>query len=267
MKTRVLVFLTVSLISVAIACRTVPVTGRQQLSLVPESQELQLGLNSFEQIKKETPISRDPQLNAMVQKVGSRIAAAAAEDLPNAKWEFVVFENPEPNAFALPGGKVGVNTGILPITKDEAGLATVLGHEVAHAAAHHGAERMSESMVQQLGGQVLGASLSAADPRWQALANVAWGVGSQLGYALPHSRRQEAEADEIGLIYMAQAGYNPEAALDFWVRFAEATRGSGSVPWFLRTHPVTEDRIEHLREIMPRAKSMFQRISEPITNP
>lgn len=253
----------VSLIGAGIACRTVPVTGRQQLSLIPESQELQLGLQSFEQIKQETPISKDPEANALVQKVGARIATAAAGDLPNAKWEFVVFDNPEPNAFALPGGKVGVNTGILPITKDEAGLATVLGHEVAHAAARHGGERMSQSMLQQAGGQIVGASLSAADPRWQALANIAYGLGSQIGIALPHSRRQEAEADEIGLVYMARAGYNPEAALDFWTRFAEATRDSAGAPWFLRTHPVTDDRIDHIREILPRAKAEFQRISEP----
>lgn len=244
-----------------VACTTVPVTGRRQFNLVSESQELQLGLSSFEQIKKEMPVSRNQAANQLVEKVGMRIAAAASNDLPNARWEFVVFDNPEPNAFALPGGKVGVNTGILPITRDEAGLATVLGHEVAHAAARHGAERISEAMALQTTGQLLGASLSWVDPRWQAAANIAYSLGSQVGVALPHSRRNEAEADEIGLIYMAQAGYNPEAALEFWKRFAEATRGSDSIPWFLRTHPVTDDRIEHLRQVMPRAREVFQRVT------
>src|ERR1044072_3883979 len=130
-------------------CATVPVTGRKQLSFVSSDQEMQLGLTSFEQLKKEVPISKDPAANAMVQRVGQRIAAAAGPDLPNAKWEFVVFESKEANAFCLPGGKIGVYTGILPITKDEAGLATVLGHEIAHATAHHGAERMSQQMVAQ----------------------------------------------------------------------------------------------------------------------
>lgn len=259
MKNRVFVLL--GLVLLLAACATVPITGRKQLNFIPAGQELQLGLASFEQIKKEVPVSQNRAANELVQKVGHRIAAAASNDLPAAKWEFVVFENPEPNAFALPGGKVGVNTGILPITRDEAGLATVLGHEVAHASAHHGAERMSRAMVQQVGGQVVAAGVSASDPRWQGLASLAYGLGSQVAVALPHSRAQEAEADEMGLTYMAMAGYNPEAALDFWSRFAEVTRGGSSTPWFLRTHPVTQDRIKHLQEIMPKAKAAFQRIS------
>lgn len=233
-------------------------TGRSQLNLLSPGQEMQLGLSSFEQMKKETPINKDPAVQALVQKVGQRIAAAASEHLPSAQWEFVVFENKEPNAFCLPGGKVGVHTGILPITRDEAGLATVLGHEVAHAVARHGAERMSEALLIQTGGLLIGASLSDSDPRVKAATTVAYGLGTQLGRALPHSRHQESEADEMGLIYMARAGYNPEAALDFWARFAEATQGSEGVPWFLRTHPITAERIEHLREIMPRAKAEFR---------
>ena len=130
-------------------CKTVPATGRKQLNLVSSDQEQQLGLSAFEEIKKETPISKNSQDNALVSRVGTRIAAQASKDLPNAQWEFVVFDSPEANAFCLPGGKVGVYTGIIPITQNEAGLATVIGHEIAHAAAHHGAERMSEQMVLQ----------------------------------------------------------------------------------------------------------------------
>src|SRR5437016_2559158 len=141
----------IGILAILAACSTAPITGRRQLSLVSTGQEAQLGLTEFEKLKQGTPISHDPAANAMLQKVGKRIAAAAGNDLPNAQWEFVVFESKEANAFCLPGGKIGVYTGILPITRDEAGLATVLGHEVAHAAAHHGGERMSQAMLLQAG--------------------------------------------------------------------------------------------------------------------
>lgn len=241
-----------------LGCDTIPITGRKQLNFIPQGEEMELGLSSFEQMKKDVPISRDPAANALVKKVGQRIASVASTDLPNAKWEFVVFESKEANAFCLPGGKIGVYTGILPITKDEAGLATVLGHEVSHAAAHHGAERMSEALLTNLGGEVLGASLAKSTPKTQAAMSTVYGLGSQLGVALPHSRKNESEADAMGLIYMARAGYPPEAALAFWERFASATAGGDQTPWFLRTHPVTADRIQHLKELLPRAKAEFQ---------
>src|SRR5438552_4964243 len=140
-------------------CSTVPVTGRRELNLVSSGQEVQLGLSSFDQLKTNTPISHDPMITEMVQRVGKRIAGVASKDLPNAQWEFVVFDSKEANAFCLPGGKVGVYSGILPITKDESGLATVLGNEISHAVLHHGSERMSEAMMMQGGGQVLGSAL------------------------------------------------------------------------------------------------------------
>jgi len=242
-------------------CTTVPETGRKQLRLVSAGEETQLGLTSFEEIKKEMPISKDPQANAMVQRVGKRIASVAK--LEGAQWEFVVFENKEPNAFCLPGGKVGVHTGIFPITKNEAGLATVIGHEVAHATLHHGAERMSEAMAMQLGGQLLGTAVSSADPRMQSALALAYGAGAKLGRELPHSRAQESEADHVGLKYMARAGYNPEEALQFWERFAQYSKqagGSGG-PAFLRTHPVDEVRIKQLREWLPEAKAEYRPLS------
>jgi metalloendopeptidase OMA1, mitochondrial len=226
--------------------------------LVPAAQELQLGLAGFEQLKQEHKISTDKAANELVQRVGQRIAAVASPDLPDAQWEFVVFDSPEANAFCLPGGKVGVYTGILEITQDEAGLATVIGHEVAHAAARHGGERMSQALLMQTGGQVVGAALGGTSPLTQTAAMIAYGATAQLGIALPHSRRQEAEADEIGLIYMARAGYNPQAALEFWRRFADVTASESQGPWFLRSHPVTEDRIEHIRQIMPRAMAEYR---------
>ena len=238
-------------------CSTVPITGRSQFTaLVSPEQEMTLGLTSFNEMKKGTPISNDAAANALVQKVGKRIAAIAGPDMPNAQWEFVVFASKEANAFCLPGGKVGVYTGILPITKDEAGLATVIGHEVAHAIARHGAERMSEGMLIQLGGQALGNGLANSDPRVQVLANAAYGLTTQVGRELPHSRAQESEADHIGLIYMARAGYNPEASVQFWQRFAAYNQQQGgSTPAFLRTHPTDETRIKQLQAWMPEAKA------------
>jgi predicted Zn-dependent protease len=236
-------------------CNTVPMTGRSQLNLMSPSEEMQLGLTSFEEMKKQTTISKDAAANALVQRVGQRIAAVAGKDMPEAQWEFVVFESKEANAFCLPGGKVGVYTGILPITKDEAGLATVLGHEIAHAVARHGGERMSEAMMIQGGGSLLGLGMQKSDPKWQAAAMMAYGYGTQLGAQLPHSREQESEADYMGLIYMARAGYPPEAAVEFWQRFGAFNQQQGdNTPWFLRTHPLDETRVKQLQAWIPEAK-------------
>ena len=239
------------------ACTTVPETGRKQFNMVSPEQEMQLGLTSFEKMKQETPISKDPTVNALVQKVGKRIASVA--QLPGAQWEFVVFQSEQANAFCLPGGKVGIYTGILPITRDELGLATVIGHEVAHAVAHHGGERMTQSMAAQLGGEVVGA-FSASDPKWQAVVPMAYGAVAQIGVLLPFSRKQESEADEIGLLQMARAGYDPQGAVAFWQRFAEynARSGSAGVPAFLRTHPVDATRIKQLKTWLPKAKAQYR---------
>ncbi len=239
-------------------CTTVGETGRKQLNFIPAGEEMQLGLTSFEQMKKEVPISHDPAANALVQKVGKRIAAVA--DLPNAQWEFVVFDSKDANAFCLPGGKIGVYTGILPITQDEAGMATVLGHEVAHAYAHHGAERMSEALGMEGIGQPLGVGLSKSDPKVQAVTQMTYGTGTQLLRALPHSRAQESEADRIGLRYMARAGYDPEESVKFWERFEAFNKqaGGSSTLWFLRTHPLDETRIKQLKAWMPEAKAQYR---------
>jgi len=239
-------------------CLTVPETGRKQVMLISSQQEMQLGFSAFQQMKKETPVSRDPAITAMVQRVGRRIAAVA--ELPGAQWEFVVFDSKEANAFCLPGGKVGIYTGILPITKDEAGLATVIGHEIAHAVARHGAERMSEGLLLQTGGGLLGAGLVNSDPRTRVLVLTAYGLGAKVGRELPHSRAQESEADRIGLIYMARAGYDPEAAVAFWQRFGEHNRqqGGGGTPEFLRTHPLDTVRVQQLQQWMPEAKANYR---------
>jgi len=239
-----------------VSCSTVKETGRRQLLLINPAQEMQLGLTAFEELKKEQPMSKDPAGMDLVRRVGKRIAGVA--ELPNAQWEFVLFDSQEPNAFCLPGGKVGVYTGILPITKTEAGLAAVVGHEVAHATAHHGAERMSEAMLLQTGGQVIGAAVS--DPQTQSAFMSAYGVGKTLLRELPHSRKQESEADYIGLIYMARAGYNPQEAVAFWERFADFNRrAGGGTPWFLRPHPLDEQRIADLKANLPKAMDEYRK--------
>jgi len=241
-------------------CATVPETGRSQLLMVDSAQEAQMGLSAFEQTKAQTPISRNRQANEQLQRVGTRIARVAK--LPNARWEFVLFESNDPNAFALPGGKVGVYTGILPITKDDAGLATVVAHEIAHASARHGAERVSQGMVAQVGGAVLSAALGAygIGGATQDLAMQAYGLGTQYGVLLPYSRTQELEADRIGLLYMARAGYDPREAIAFWQRFAAYNSGKGgSAPEFLSTHPLDQNRIAQLQKFMPQALAQYQR--------
>ena len=228
---------------------------------------MQLGLSSFDQLKTNTPISHDPAANAMVQRVGKRIAQVAGKDLPNAQWEFVVFDSKEANAFCLPGGKVGVYTGILPITKDDAGLATVLGHEIGHAVAHHGAERMSQAEVSQGLGSLAGSAIgSSSYSQYQGVFMSLYGIGSQVGYELPHSRQQESEADHIGLIYMARAGYDPSAAIDFWERFAAYNKQQGGgqaslLNRFLSTHPVDDQRIADLKKLLPEAQKEFTKSS------
>jgi predicted Zn-dependent protease len=238
-------------------CTTVPVTGRHELNFVSADQEMALGLSSFEQLKKDTPINHDPGVNAQVQRVGKRIAEVAGKDLPGAQWEFVVFESKEANAFCLPGGKVGVYTGLLPITKTDAGLATVLGHEIGHAVAHHGASRMSEQEASQVVGGLLNSGMSASDPKVQALVATAYGVTSKVAVELPYSRLQESEADHIGIVYMARAGYDPKEAVAFWQRFSafNQAQGGSSTPTLLRTHPVDEVRIKQLQGWLPEAQA------------
>jgi predicted Zn-dependent protease len=241
------------------ACSTVPETGRRQLLLVGAGEEMQLGLTEFEKLKQSTPISKDAKLNDMVRRVGQRIAAVAP--LPGAQWEFVVFDQPDTaNAFCLPGGKVGVYTGILPITKDEAGLAVVIGHEVSHAVARHGNERMSQALLTQLGGQGLSMALQNNSEKTRDLWLGIYGGAATVGWVLPHSRAQESEADRLGLIYMARAGYDPRAAVEFWKRFKAYYDAHGNQQWqFLSTHPLDDARIRALEEQMPAALAEYQK--------
>jgi predicted Zn-dependent protease len=259
MKKWVLPTLFAAILCALCSCATVPETGRTQLLLIHSAQEMQLGLTEFEKIKQTTPVSRDAELNAMVQRVGKRIAAVAP--LANAQWEFVLFDDPKTvNAFCLPGGKVGIYTGILHITQTEAGLATVIGHEVAHAVARHGAERISQGLLLEMGGQALDAAMAQNAAKTRSMVMAAYGLGGAVGVALPHSRMQELEADRIGLIYMARAGYDPREAVEFWRRFAAYSQPHGGRTFeFLSTHPVDERRIAQLESLLPHAMGEYER--------
>jgi len=203
----------------------------------------------------------------MLQRIGQRISTVAP--LPNAQWEFLLIDDPKTvNAFCLPGGKVSVYTGILPIAKDEGGLATIVGHEIAHAVARHGAERMSHGVIVQAGGAVINAAMqSRTEENRQAFLS-AYGLVSQVGVLLPYSRKQEYEADHLGVVYMARAGYDPHAAVGLWERFAAYSKQHPSTtPTFLRTHPVDEARIAQLQKLMPDALKEYKNPQAPAAAP
>jgi predicted Zn-dependent protease len=238
------------------ACQTVPITGRSQLLLLSEADEVRMGIQSYQEVLRKAKLSTDPALNEKVGRVGTRIAEATGrKDL---QWEFKVIEDQQANAFALPGGKVAVYTGILPITRDDAGLAAVLGHEVAHAIARHGAERLSQDMLVQVGLAATMTALSNRDPKTVQSVGALLGAGASVGLLLPWGRSQESEADHLGLIYMAKAGYDPHAARDLWVRMAEASKGSGKPPEFLSTHPSEATRIKQIDGWLPEAMQYYR---------
>jgi predicted Zn-dependent protease len=233
------------------ACQTVPITGRQQLVLLSEAEENQLGLAAYQQVLKEERVSRDPRYNDLVTQVGQRIAAVA--NRPDYAWEFRVIDKNSANAFALPGGKVAVYTGLFPYTQTEAGLATVLGHEVAHALARHGAERVSQNMLAQIGLSALQIGLSNGDPGIVQGIALAYGVLGEL----PFNRSQESEADHIGLILMAKAGYDPREAIGLWQRMEAGQDGAG-LPEFLSTHPSGATRIKQIQQWLPEALQYYR---------
>ncbi|HEY7040736.1 MAG TPA: M48 family metallopeptidase [Methylomirabilota bacterium] len=235
-------------------CETVPYTGRSQLQLVSPDEEAKMGVQSYQEIVSKATVSTDQQATAMVQRVGSRIAAVT--DLKY-QWEFkLIADDKQANAFALPGGKVAVYTGILPITRDEAGLAAVLGHEIGHVVARHGGERLSQQMGVQTVTQIA-AGMASSNPATVQLVAAALGAGAQYGVLLPWSRQQESEADHIGIILMAKAGYDPHASVELWKRMQAAAAGQRPSEW-LSTHPSEATRIEQLEGWMPEAMKYYQ---------
>jgi predicted Zn-dependent protease len=244
-----------SLLFLFVSCKEAPVTERKQLILIPESSEMKLGEDAFRKIKKEAKLSSNQALVHQVIKVGNRIAKAS--DHTQYKWEFIVIEDDSmENAFCLPGGKVGIYTGILAYTRDEKGLAAVIGHEVGHAIARHGAERMSAALLAQAGQIALNLIVDVDDPLILKALNQAYGLGTEIGVILPFSRKQELEADRIGVGLMSQAGYNPIGALEFWKRMKQGRKGEQPLV-YLSTHPVDDKRIAEIEKILKNQEKIY----------
>ena len=237
------------------ACATTPVSNRSALILIPQSQEISLGKQSYAQILKKEKESEDANLTQIVSRVGQRIVTVS--DMPKLDWEFKLIESDTKNAFALPGGKVAIYSGLLSIAKNEAGLATIMSHEIAHVIARHGAQRMTQQMLLQ--GAMLGAGLSMKNNTQRNIILSALGVGVLYGFTLPFSRSHESEADQIGLLYMARAGYDPNEALQFWQRFSKVKDGKPPPEW-ASTHPADTTRMQGLRKYFSRAKYDYQNV-------
>jgi predicted Zn-dependent protease len=250
-------------------CATVPITGRRQLSLVPDSEMNSLAVTQYKQTLGEAKLSTNAADVAMVRRVGQRIQAAVekyfrdqgqSSQLEGYQWEFNLIDDPKTvNAWCMPGGKVAVYSGILPLTRDETGLAVVLGHEISHAVAKHGSERMSDQMVAQLGTTVLSTALTKNPAATNNLFMNAIGAGAQVGsqvVMLKFSRNQESEADHLGLIFMAMAGYNPDQALPFWQRMA--AQSQNNTPEFLSDHPADATRIADIQRLLPEARKYYK---------
>ena len=245
------------------SCATNPFTGKSTLALVPNSEILPSAFQQYSTFLSENKVLAGTKEAAKVENIGSKIKVAAerwltangqAGYLADYRWEYKLVESKEVNAWCMPGGKIVVYSGILPITKDDAGLATVLGHEVSHALANHGQQRMSAGLLQQLGGAGVALATGGKSAETQQMAMQAYGAASQVGGMLPFSRSHETEADKIGLILMAIAGYNPEKAVEFWSRMS-ANSGGNKPPEFMSTHPADETRIANIKALIPQAKA------------
>ena len=276
-----IVILACLLIMILTGCADVAITGRKQLNFVPDSVINSMALSEYNAFLKspETELSTDPEKTAMVQRVGSKIADAVErymnenymnDRIAGYNWEFKLVESKEKNAWCMPGGKVVVYTGILELTQDDAGLAVVMGHEIAHAIAKHGAERMSQTLLVAAGGVAVDQSMKDESSAKRQAFLTAYSIGATVGLVLPYSRTHENEADRLGLIFMAMAGYNPEAAVGFWERMAADKEGT-KMPEFLSTHPASETRVQNIKnclyEAMPYYNRAIQQNSEQSSQP
>ena len=248
-------------------CSEVEITGRRQLNLVPDSIINSLSLQQYSQFISENKVSTDAEKTAMVKRVGARIQQAVdqfcrkhcdKDPFEGYEWEFNLVEDNAVNAFAMPGGKVVVYTGLLPVAQNEAGLATVMGHEIAHVFAKHGSERMSQGLLVQMGGIAIDTAMKEKPEATRNLFVSSYGLGTQIGLLLPFSRLHENEADKLGLIFMAMAGYEPQEAVEFWKRMAAAKEGKSQPPEFLSTHPADTTRIRNIQNLVPEAMEYYQ---------
>ncbi len=247
-------------ILLVVGCVTVGESGRKRLAPLPDSYMNALGSNTYQELKKETKVSTNKALTAKVMEVGDRIAKASGQSYA---WEFTLFDSPEVNAFCLPGGKVGIYTGILKVAQSNAGLAAIIGHEVAHATARHGGERLSQQLL--VSGALIAADEAFRDSKYKGLILGALGVGSKFGILLPYSRLQESEADQIGTNYMAKAGYDPKEAVKVWHRMA-ALNG-GKVPEFLSTHPDSLKRANDIERELSESLAIYNQSNKIQTVP
>lgn len=248
----------ISALALVAACTIAPITGRRQLNLVGDGTMNQLGLQSYQQEISKAKVDTNPEHVAMVKRVTDRISAAAeAQFHPNYQWQATVIDDAKTvNAWCMPGGKIAVYSGIFPIAKDENGLAVVMAHEISHALAHHSAERLSRTELMQLGESGLLAAVNAKEPKATSAVGAALGLGAQLGVELPFSREQESEADHIGLVLMAKAGYDPATAVDFWQRMLEYSKGK-EPPAFLSDHPSSQQRVDDIKKELPEAQKSY----------
>lgn len=242
--------------AIVVACVTTPETNRKQLNFIPDAQMAAMGLQAYDEMLKKEKVSSNKAQTEAIVRVGKAIAAASGKAYD---WDFTLFDEPKTvNAFCLPGGKVGVYTGILSVADNEAGLAAILGHEVAHAVLRHGAERASQTIVLQAGVSL--ASLSFSDPRYRQAVAGAMGIGLQYGVLLPYGRKHESEADTVGLKYMAIAGYDPKEAVKLWERMAKV--GGSRPPEILSTHPDPEKRAKVLEDEIPDVMDYYRKSSQ-----
>lgn len=247
------------------SCSTVPLTNRKQITVIPESEMLALGEENYRQVLDSVQLSPNKEALNDIREVGKNIAAAVEnylkeqgrfELVDDYKWEFHLIESPQVNAWCMPGGKIAFYTGILPVCQDQNGIAVVMSHEIAHAIARHSSERMTQEMALQMGGMALSEALATKPDRTNDIAMMAYGVGSELGVMLPYSRSHESEADELGLYFMAMAGYDPREAPQFWERMLDTS--PGATPEFLSTHPDPRKRIKQLNENLPQAMEYYR---------
>lgn len=245
-------------------CSSVPLTGRKQVLLVSDQEVLSSSLTQYNDYIKTAKKSTDKAKAEMVTRVGKRIAAATeaylrqngmADEVKNFSWEFNLVKDPQVNAFCMPGGKIVVYEGLLPLVPSDDELAVVVGHEVAHAVAKHSNERMSQQLMAQYGAALLGAAVSNKSAAVQQAANVVYGVGAQYGVMLPFSRKHESEADYMGLVFMTMAGYNPDVAINFWKKMSAGK--NGSTPEFMSTHPNDATRIAAIQKVLPEIKAKY----------